>query len=400
MSPKIAIVGGGAAGCFCSIELKRRMPDSDVTVFEAGPKPMAKLAVTGGGRCNLTNSFENIGNISEAYPRGAQLMRRALSFFSNEDTCRWFEKEGVRLLVQEDCCVFPVSQDAMQIVGTLASLMKRLGVNLLCSSKVSDLTALFEKFDFVVLCSGGGAVKMLDKFDIKIEKLVPSLFSFNLQDDPIRNLAGTVVEKASAGIQGTKFKSYGPLLVTDWGMSGPAVLKLSSYAARYMSECNYDCYLNVNWTGDSNQDTAAAYLKSFLVSNGNKMLSSVHPPFLTSRLWNYLVKKSGIREDLRCSEAGMKTVNKLCNTLVSDSYHVCGKNRFKDEFVTCGGVSLSEINLSTCESKKYPGLFFAGEVLDVDAITGGFNLQAAWSTAMLAADAISVRTSFETGHKS
>lgn len=397
MIPKIAIVGGGAAGCFCSIELKRRLPESEVTVFESGVKPMAKLALTGGGRCNLTNSFENIGNLSEAYPRGAQLMRRALCFFSNEDTCRWFEKEGVRLVVQDDCCVFPVSQDAMQIVRTLASLMKRLGVNLLCNSRISDVSSLLESYDCVVVCSGGGALKMLDKLDIKIERLVPSLFSFNLPEDKIRELTGAVVENVSLGIPGTRFRSEGPLLVTDWGISGPAVLRLSSYAAVYLSEHDYECDVIVNWAAGMHQNEVTDYLKSFLSSNGNKMLSSVHPAFLTSRLWNYLVRKCGVREDLRCSEAGSKTVNRLCGVLSTDTYHVRGKNRFKDEFVTCGGVSLSEINLSSCESKKYPGLYFAGEVLDVDAVTGGFNLQAAWSTAMLAADSIINKNLFKTG---
>lgn len=393
MIPRIAIVGGGAAGCFCSIELKRRIPTSEVIVLEAGNRPMAKLAVTGGGRCNLTNSFENISTLSEAYPRGAQLMRRALSFFTEKDTCRWFENEGVRLLVQDDCCVFPVSQDALQVVNTLFSLMRHTGVRLSCNNRVSDVASLLEEYDCVVVCSGGGAVKMLDKLDVKIENPVPSLFSFALPDDPVRNLSGAVVSNVTTGIAGTKFSSSGPLLVTDWGMSGPAVLKLSSYAARYLWEHSYECDLIVNWTSTLDQDSACAFLRSFIQSGGNKMLTSVHPPFLTSRLWHYLVDKCGIRDSLRCSEVGSKTINKLCNALVSDSYHVKGKNRFKDEFVTCGGVSLSEINLSSCESKTYPGLYFAGEVLDVDAITGGFNLQAAWSTAMLAAASISKKYS-------
>lgn len=364
------------------------MPECEVTVFEAGSRPMAKLALTGGGRCNLTNSFEIIGNLSEAYPRGTQLMRRSLSFFSNRDTIRWFEKEGVRLLVQDDCCVFPVSQDAMQIVNTLANLMKRVGVKLLCDNKISDIKPLMKEYDCVVLCSGGAAVKMLEGLDIKIEPLVPSLFSFNLPDDPIRSLAGAVVENVTVSLVGTRFKSCGPLLITDWGMSGPAILKLSSYASRYLFEHNYEGDLIINWIPGLNQNETTEYVERMIHSNGAKLLSSVHPPFLTARMWQYLLAKSGIREDLRCGEAGTRTVNKLSNVLCSDHYSIKGKNRFKDEFVTCGGVSLSEINLSTCESKKYSGLYFAGEVLDVDAITGGFNLQAAWSTAMVAANSI------------
>ena len=386
----VAVIGAGAAGCFCAIALRRLLPDCAVTVYEAGPRPLRKVAVTGGGRCNLTNSFEGITRLQEAYPRGWQLMKRALGAFSAADTQAWFEREGVRLVTQPDGCVFPRSQDAMEIVRTLLRLMDRLGVEVRCNSKVDDIRTL--EADAMVVTTGGGALQLLEGSGVAIEPPVPSLFTFNLGDDPVRTLAGTVVENASAALAGTKFRASGPLLVTDWGMSGPAILKLSSYGARYLSEQGYRAQLLVSWLGAQPDEDVRERLETLFAANPRKQLSSVHPQELTSRLWQHLLGKSGVRGDLRCAEAGPRNLARLTEILQRDPYSVCGKSRFKEEFVTCGGVSLGDVNLQTLESKSRPGLFFAGEVLDVDAITGGFNLQAAWSTAMLAARGIASKT--------
>ena len=386
----VAVIGAGAAGCFCAIALRRLLPDCAVTVYEAGPRPLRKVAVTGGGRCNLTNSFEGITRLQEAYPRGWQLMKRALGAFSAADTQAWFEREGVRLVTQPDGCVFPRSQDAMEIVRTLLRLMDRLGVEVRCNSKVGDIRTL--EADAVVVTTGGGSLQLLEGSGVAIEPPVPSLFTFNLGDDPVRTLAGTVVENASAALAGTKFRASGPLLVTDWGMSGPAILKLSSYGARYLSEQGYRAQLLVSWLGAQPDEDVRERLETLFAANPRKQLSSVHPQELTSRLWQHLLGKSGVRGDLRCAEAGPRNLARLTEILQRDPYSVCGKSRFKEEFVTCGGVSLGDVNLQTLESKSRPGLFFAGEVLDVDAITGGFNLQAAWSTAMLAARGIASKT--------
>ncbi len=247
--------------------------------------------------------------------------------------------------------------------------------------------------DIVVVTTGGSpklsGLGMLDSLSLEIIPPVPSLFTFNLPADPVRELMGTVVEIASVSLSGTKFKADGPLLITHWGMSGPAILKLSSYAARYLAENEYSATLSVNWLGDSDEQDIRARIMSVSKKNSQKLILNTHPSELPSRLWVYLISKSGIREDSRWAELGSKGMNRLVNTLINDGYQIRGKSRFKEEFVTCGGVALSNINLSTLECKTHPGLYFAGEVLDVDAITGGFNLQAAWTTGYIAARSIS-----------
>ena len=389
---KIAVVGAGAAGCFCAIELKRRLPSSTVDVFESGRKPLAKVAITGGGRCNLTNSFEGISSLDEAYPRGDKLMRRVFSCFSHKDTWNWFSKEGVKLVLQEDNCVFPASQDAMQIVNLLLARMDRLGVSVHTGIKVESVKSLLDEYDNVVVTTGGSpspeGFRMLEGLDLEIVPPVPSLFTFNLPDSPVRELTGTVVDKTSVSLAGTKFRAGGPLLITHWGMSGPAILKLSSYAARHLSESGYKATLLVNWTGD---DEAQVRRTLSLISQDNpaKLVVNSHPGPIPSRLWVYLVSKARIRDDARWSEIGSKGMNKLTDILINDTYQVKGRSQFKEEFVTCGGVALSNIDYKTLECKKHPGLYFAGEVLDVDAITGGFNLQAAWSMGYRAAVSIS-----------
>ena len=389
---KIAVVGAGAAGCFCAIELKRRLPSSTVDVFESGRKPLAKVAITGGGRCNLTNSFEGISSLDEAYPRGDKLMRRVFSCFSHKDTWDWFSKEGVKLVLQEDNCVFPASQDAMQIVNLLLSRMDRLGVSVHTGIKVESVKSLLDEYGNVVVTTGGSpsseGFRMLEGLDLEMVPPVPSLFTFNLPDSPVRELTGTVVEETSVSLAGTKFRAYGPLLVTHWGMSGPAILKLSSYAARFLSESGYNATLLVNWTGNGESQVRRT-LSLISQDNPAKLVVNSHPATIPSRLWTYLVSKARIRGDARWSEIGSKGMNKLSDILVNDTYLLKGRGQFKEEFVTCGGVALSNIDYKTLECKKHPGLYFAGEVLDVDAITGGFNLQAAWSMGYRAAVSIS-----------
>ena len=406
---KVAIIGAGAAGCFCAVNLKRNNPDAVVEVFEAGARALAKVAITGGGRCNLTNSFEGIRNLAEAYPRGDKLMKRMFSIFDHEATMHWFEGEGVRLVTQADHCVFPASQDAMQIVNTLLRGMERCGVILHTRHKAMRLSPIegeamryeiafmvdgerevVRDFDKVVVTTGGcpkrSGLGFLDTLDLEVVTPIPSLFTFNI-NDPITSLMGAVVEGASVRLAGTKFKSNGPLLITHWGMSGPAILKLSSYAARYLADNDYRATLLVNWLGEGhNEQTAQEMLRNLIERNRQKQASSVHPEALTQRMWEYIIGKCNIPLDRRLSELSKKHINVLCATLTNDTYRIEGQSRFKDEFVTCGGVALSNINQNTLESKKYPGLFFAGEVLDVDAITGGFNLQAAWSMGYVSAN--------------
>ena len=387
---RIAVIGAGAAGCFCAAELRRRRPAVKVDVYESGPKPLAKVAITGGGRCNLTNSFEGIRSLGEAYPRGERLMKRLLRVFSQEDTQRWFEDAGVPLVLQDDHCVFPRSQDAMDIVRALLRRMD--GVNLLVRTPVHaigpDLTVDGEAYDAVVVTTGGApkGLPMLEGLDLEWVPTVPSLFTFTVQDEGLRALMGLVVE-ATVSLPGTPFKADGPLLITDWGLSGPAVLKLSSYAARHLHDTGYKAPLSVNWLSLSEAETRAL-LEELSTENPRKQVSNTPPAGLQVRLWNHLTVKAGLRSDIRWAELGSKGLNKLVNTLTQDSYTIAGKTKFRDEFVTCGGVALSNLNPATLESKQHPGLYFAGEVLDIDAITGGFNLQAAWTTGYVAAQSI------------
>ena len=392
--PRIAVIGAGAAGCFCTAELRRLRPEASIDVYEAGPKPLAKVAVTGGGRCNLTNSFQGIRSLAEAYPRGERLMKRLLKVFSQEDACRWFEAAGVPLVLQEDHCVFPRSQDAMDIVRALLRKMDgaHLHLHTPVRSVMSGLSGHLEvdgiPYDAVVVTTGGApkGLPLMEGLDLEWVPTVPSLFTFTIQDPELRALMGLVTE-ASVSLPGTAFKAEGPLLITDWGLSGPAVLKLSSYAARHLAECGYKAPLCVNWTGLREEEIRES-LRSIAKTHPQKQVSNTPPEGLQARLWSYLMGKSGIRADIRWAELGLKGLNRLVAILTQDSYSIAGKTRFREEFVTAGGVALSNLDPASLQCRKYPGLFFAGEVLDIDAITGGFNLQAAWTTGYVAAHAI------------
>ena len=368
----VAIIGAGAAGCFCAAELRRMAPDVAITVFEAGPRPMAKLAITGGGRCNLTNDFEDIRSLSDAYPRGERVMKRALKAFSNDDTIRWFTERGVPCTLQEDHCWFPCSQDAMDIVRCLLRAMDGADIRL-CAPALSvtpdvigGLKVNGEPFDYVVVTTGGMSkgASMFEGLDLEIVPPVPSLFTLNIPDKSLTALMGLVVD-ASISIPGTSFKADGPLLITDWGVSGPASLKLSSYAARYLAECQYKATVAINWL-DRNENEVREMLRESASESPQKQISNT--PLLQQRLWEHIISKAGLRPDIRWAELGSKGLNRLTAVLTQDTYPVSGKGKFKEEFVTAGGIGLSNIDLSSLESKKYPGLFFAGEVLDIDAI--------------------------------
>ena len=399
---KIAVIGGGAAGCFCAIDAKRRLPDADVTLFEAGPKLLAKVAVTGGGRCNLTNSFRDVERLAEVYPRGEQLMRRALRVLSPADTQRWFEAEGVRLVTQEDQCVFPVSQDAMQIVRTLERCLRQEGVHVRLNAPVERIAVQEGRFgieipgqarddyDKVVVTVGGSSRDKLERLlpeGVAVIDCVPSLFTLKVPDAGLRALMGTVVPRAALALAGTKFRAAGTLLLTDWGVSGPATLRLSSYAARHLAGNGYSGTLLINWL-DASEADVRGWIAAAAAANPQKQAAGTPPEGLTARLWRHLLQRAQLREDLRWAELGSKGAARLAATLTADAYPVAGRARFKEEFVTCGGVDLSGLHLNTLESKACPGLHFAGEALDVDAVTGGFNLQAAWSTAALVAAAL------------
>jgi predicted Rossmann fold flavoprotein len=386
MIPKVAIIGGGAAGFFLALTLKERCPQVEVTVFEKSRHVLAKVAISGGGRCNCTNSFEGVRDLSEVYPRGHRLLKRLFKTFGPRDAFQWFERHGVRLVTQDDNCVFPASQDAQTIINCFLAEARRHQVHLMTESRIESLSQL-EGFDYIAVTTGG-MPRSGFLTDIPIVKPVPSLFTFAIDDAKLHDLMGTVVTHATTSIPGTKLKGEGPLLITHWGMSGPSILKLSSHAARLLADNNYHMPLAVNWIAD-NDATALNELERIMAQYPQKQITTIRPFDLPTRLWSYLTQKVlGERAQNRWQHLNRKEVNRLANTLCNDSYQIAGRAAFKDEFVTCGGVELSAVHSQTLECKTHPRLYFAGEVLDIDGITGGFNFQAAWTTAYTVAQAI------------
>lgn len=404
---RIAVIGGGAAGFFLAANIRKSNPDTQVIIFEKAAKVLAKVKVSGGGRCNLTNSFAEIKDLMHAYPRGHRLMKKLFKTFDYEDAYQWFEDRGVRLTTQEDQCVFPVSQDSESIILCLKREAQKNGAEIRTRHEVSRIEHLedgtfrlsFASADIAPCCvdrvaiTSGGAplpkdLLYLETLGHETEAPVPSLYTFNIKNEAAHQLMGIVVEEATAWIPGTKFKSQGALLFTHWGMSGPAILKLSSYAARWIHENGYRFPLQVCWIEENNTERVAEELKHIQNQHAQKQLASIRPYLLPQRLWNHLIEKAGLTPDKKWGETGKKSINRLVTLLTSDTYEVSGKGSFREEFVTCGGISLNAVSHQTLESKHCPGLFFAGEVLDIDAITGGFNLQAAWTTAYTVAQHI------------
>ncbi len=386
------------------------VPSAEITIYEAARTPLAKVAVSGGGRCNLTNSFADVKSLAKVYPRGEKLMQRAFKIFDFNRTYDWFEQCGVRLMTQEDECVFPESQDSREIIDTFRRMIYELDVELRCSSRVERIEKLEDglfsitlnddstvQSEIVIVTTGGsptlGGLKMLESLPLEYEKPVPSLFSLNIADPALRDMMGVVVPDAVLALRGTKIKAQGALLITHWGISGPATLRLSSYAARVLNERDYRAMIAINWTGEVDENIVKAELERIALEHEKKMIGNIRPYNLTSRVWSHIISRAGLPSDRRWSELGRKGINALVVKLASDEHNIAGKSTHKEEFVTCGGVSLQSVEMSSLESKECDGLYFAGEVLDIDAVTGGFNLQAAWSTAYLVAYSIAKRDS-------
>ena len=384
---KTAVVGGGAAGFFLAINLKEMCPQMDVTILEASKRVLAKVEISGGGRCNCTNSFEDVVDLQSVYPRGHRLLKRLFKVFDYRDAYQWFEHRGVKLTTQEDHCVFPQSQDSHTIINLFLNEAHRLDITIKTCCKVNSLDDLSD-YDFIAITTGG--MKNSSLFTLHSSLIippVPSLFTFNINDAQLRNLMGTVVD-ATAMIPGTMMRASGPLLITHWGMSGPCILRLSSYAARLLSEHQYQMPLSVNWTSLKENEVQEELL-AFCRQHAQKQLTTMRPFDLPQRLWSYLTEKAlAGRAHAPWGSLNQKELNRLTNMLINDTYQIAGRAPFKDEFVTCGGIDLSAVNPSTLESREHPHLYFAGEVLDIDGVTGGFNFQAAWTTAYTVATAI------------
>lgn len=397
---KIAIIGGGASGFFAAISCKTHYPEAQVTLYEKSNKLLAKVKVSGGGRCNVTHACFNNNLFSKFYPRGEKQLKKAFSQFDAQDTVNWFESKGVTLKAEPDGRMFPVTNESQTIIDCLLREVKKLGIAVVMNmptmaiKKENDGYALRFKnietarFDKVIVASGGSpkaeGFGWLKELGHEIIPPVPSLFTFNMPKESVKSLMGVVANDVSIKVQSSKLSSEGPLLITHWGMSGPAILKLSAWGARELAEKNYSFKIQVNWLGKVNETQFRDNLIILLEEVKKRNIGNKNPFLLPSRLWEFLLLKAAIDPEVKWKDLNKKSLNKLINILFNDEYAVSGKTTFKEEFVTCGGVSLQDINIGTMESRKCPGLYFAGEVMDIDGITGGFNFQAAWTTGFIA----------------
>ena len=397
----IAIIGGGAAGFFAAINCKINYPNAEVVIYEKTNKLLSKVKVSGGGRCNVTNATFSISDLIKNYPRGSKPLKKVFSQFNSKHTIDWFESRGVPLVTQADKCIFPKSQSSQSIIDCFLDECKRLGVKIETQHQLINIKKTNHQFelnfknekqinaDKVMVTIGGqpkiNGLNFLQELGHQIETPVPSLFTFNMPEENITQLMGIVVETAQVRIQSTKLVDDGPLLITHWGMSGPAILKLSAWGARKLEEKKYEFKIQINWLKDFNFNQLSEHLKSEIETHKHKKITNQKIVHLPTRLWDFLIRKIDLNLDKKWNEISKKEFNRLVDVLQNDVYSVKGKTTFKEEFVTCGGVNLSEVDFKTMQSKLVDGLYFAGEVLDVDGITGGFNFQNAWSTAFVAA---------------
>lgn len=398
---QIAIVGGGAAGFFAAITAAEASPDCAVTIYEATAHLLAKVKVSGGGRCNVTHACFEPRELVKRYPRGGRELLGAFSRWQPRDTVDWFQGRGVMLKTEEDGRMFPVTDSSQTIVDCLFAAARQAGVVIRTNCAVRGVTRRGDgRFDLelsggeiapadrLLLAAGGNksnaGFAIAAGFGHTIEPLVPSLFTFNIKDPRLDGLAGVSVEDAATAVASAKLAERGPVLVTHWGLSGPGILKLSAWGARTLHDCGYRFTLRVNWAPKFNAETARAALESARAANPKKQITTWSPLGLPSRLWEKLVAAAGVAPDAIWTGIGNAPLRALAAQVCEAEFAVDGKSMFKEEFVTCGGVRLGEVDFKTMESRLVPGLHFAGEFLDVDGVTGGFNFQNAWTTGRLA----------------
>lgn len=395
----IAIIGAGAAGCFAAANIPFSK-DRKVILLEKGSKPLQKVKVSGGGRCNVTHALFDQPAFAKHYPRGEKTLRKSLHHFSAEDTIDWFAQRGVTLKAEGDGRMFPTTDNSQTVIDCLLQELEKNQVDIRYQKNVQRMEQAGSGFiihfadgaplpcDQILVAAGGFPKALqfgwLTALGHSLKPPVPSLFTFNLPKHPITQLMGLSVPLATVKIAGTKIETQGPLLITHWGLSGPAILKASAWGARELSDKNYQFTALVNWVSEK-EAVLRERFQSMRENAGKKTVHNSNEFGLPKRLWHFLLESCGIAESVKWAELSGTAQNKLIQTLTRQEFHVSGKTTFKEEFVTCGGIPLSEINHATMESKLVPGLFFAGEVCDVDGITGGFNFQWAWCSGWLAA---------------
>jgi|SRR6185437_1310694 hypothetical protein len=399
----LIVIGGGAAGIFCAVNAARLRPGLRVIVLEKTGKLLSKVKVSGGGRCNVTHACFDIADMAKKYPRGGHFVRKAFHRWFTTDTIEWFASRGVELKTEADGRMFPVTDSSQTVIGCLLREAERLGVEIWMHAEVRGVQPANPGFsvrladgreilgDYVcIACGGYPKAPMFDwirALGHSIEDPVPSLFTFNMPGDAITQLMGVSVGEAQVKIG--RLVERGPVLITHWGLSGPAVLRLSAWGARELAGLGYNFSIVVNWVPELNELELRERLQELRYEWGAKMLGSVVPfAGIPRRLWEYWLDSSGIRKDIRWADLAARDQNRLAGLLAAGNFIINGKTTFKEEFVTAGGVRLAEVDPATCQSRKVAGLFFAGEILDVDGVTGGFNFQHAWTSGWVVADTI------------
>ena len=403
---RLVVIGGGAAGFFCAVNAARLYPSLEVMLVEKSSHLLSKVRISGGGRCNVTHACFSIAEMIKKYPRGASFLKKAFHHFFTTDTIAWFKERGVEIKTESDGRMFPLSNSSQTIIDCLMQEANRYGVSILMNREVREITKKDSSFhllfsnstiletDFLCIASGGypksTQFEWLQKIGHSIEAPVPSLFTFNMPGNPITALMGITVEKVQVKLVGSKLLEEGPLLITHWGMSGPAILKLSAWGARDLAVKNWQFGIVINWLPAYNEQTLKDKFQQVRFDIASQKISNRNPFLLPQRLWDYLLQQSGVDENIRWADLPAKEQNKLIKNICVQEFSVNGKTTFKEEFVTSGGISLDEVDHASMQSKILPNLFFAGEVLNVDGVTGGFNFQNAWTTGWIAAKAIGI----------
>jgi predicted Rossmann fold flavoprotein len=404
MKKQLVVIGGGAAGFFCAVNAARMNSNLRVIILEKTNKLLSKVRISGGGRCNVTHALFDIVEMSKRYPRGQNFVKKTFHQFFTTDTIQWFEERGVKLKAEKDGRMFPVTDSSQTIIDCLMNEANSYGVEIRMNSEVKACKTHNGQFqielmnghnlepDFVCIACGGypktSMFQWLQNLGYTIAEPVPSLFTFNLPKHPITQLMGVSVEKARVKIEGSKLVEEGPVLITHWGLSGPAILRLSAWGARELAAKSYEFKVHINWLPEFNEQSLKEQFLNFRANNSSKKIINHNFGFLPNRLWQFLLEQSGVNNEMRFADLSSKVENLLIKNLVNYVVEVKGKTTIKEEFVTAGGINLSEVDANTMMSKKVPNLFFAGEILDVDGVTGGFNFQHAWTSGWIAARTI------------
>ena len=403
MKKTLIIIGGGAAGFFGAINYAEKNPEDEVIILEKSNKLLSKVKISGGGRCNVTNSISNPIELSKFYPRGEKELIGPFNRFTTTNTIKWFEDRGVKLITEEDGRVFPITDSSQTIIDCFLNEAKKLNVKIITKKNVEEIISSSNKkwilkcpdkseyeADELLITTGNSETfwDILKRLGHEIINPVPSLFTFNIKDERLKDIPGISIQNVEIKIINTNYKSSGPLLITHWGLSGPAILKLSAFAARELFSMNYNFEIEINFIPNINSKNILSMLQKIKGLNSKKIIFSNNHFNIPLRLWEKLTTATGINPTLKWNDVSNLLLSNLAKELTQAKFIVEGKSTFKEEFVTCGGVSLKEVDFKTMQSKLLPGIYFAGEVLNIDALTGGFNFQSAWTTSWIASNSM------------